>query len=291
MARMTEAVLLGSGGIPIRVRDETSQSPSGPVVVDAVKVVFAISWWAQVACGGESVMLESGTILTILPGTECFGIPLGHSRTVTLYLHSDFIAGELRWLSRKHPIVHMLERFMQGRVRLALLQLPPSALHDIVPRLVRMADLDAEDGAEFMLLSIASEIAVLVGRFSGATMSSQSGLQLGRVMPRQEVAAAVAPLRQHPDHAWSMAELAHRVSLSISQLSRLLRNQIGLSLAAYLTQVRTDRMAELLATRHISIADAARAVGWGSTVVASKAFKRRFGVSARAFAVTSRGVV
>ena len=229
-------------------------------------------------------MLEPGTILTIPPAVECLGIPRGHSRTVTLYFHPAFVAGELRWLSRKHPFVQMLHRCMQERAGLALLQLPSDAMHNVVPRLVRLADLDAEDGAEFTMLSIVSELADLVGRFSGATRSSRSGLHPGRLMPCREVAAAAALLHQHLDHAWSMYKLADQVSLSTSQLTRLFRDQIGLSPAAYLTQMRTDRMAELLATRHISIAEVARTVGWANSTVASRAFKRRFGVSPRAFA-------
>ena len=42
-----EVNLFGSGGLPVLVRDQTAQVPSGPLRVAAVKVVFVLSGWGR----------------------------------------------------------------------------------------------------------------------------------------------------------------------------------------------------------------------------------------------------
>jgi len=203
---------------------------------------------------------------------------------VSFYLQPEYLAGELRWLSPEHPLVHHLQRSVEGATGLGRLQLPLEVLGSMVPRLVRLAHLEPCAGNEFTRLSLASEIADLVGRASGTARVAPEIACSGEVLPRREIAAVMALLQQHPSYAWSVDELALRVALSSSQLSRVFRTQVGLSPAAYLRQVRADRMAELLVTRRLGIEEAAHAVGWENPVVASRIFKRRYGVSPRAFA-------
>lgn len=286
MTLLSESALFRREGVPLTVRDQTSRVPSGPVTAEAVKIVFGVSGWATIDSATDSVLLKPGSILTIPAGVECAGRPHGHARTVSFYLHSEYLAAELRWLSPQHPLVHQLQRSVRGAAELGCLQLPKQALRSMVPRLVRLAHLEPCSGNEFAMLSLASEIADLVGRLSGTARIAPQTVPPTGPMPRREIAAAIALLRQHPDYAWSVDELALRVALSSSQLNRVFRDQVGLSPAAYLRQVRADRMAELLTTRRVGIGEAAHAVGWDNPVVASRVFKRRYGVSPRAFVST-----
>lgn len=286
MAVLSETELFADAGVPLRVWDQTAVGPSGPVTAQAVKVMYVISGWGRVDSATDSALIEPGSVVTIPAGVECFGYPQGHARTVTMYVHREYLRGELRWLPRAHPLVHLLDRCVAGAPGLGRLRLPPAVLHDLAPRLVHLANLEPDSSNEFAMLAIASEVAELVGRVSGAHGASHPSLDAAPLLPRREVADAVALLRQHPDHAWSVEELARRVALSSSQLGRVFHDQLGLSPAAYLRQVRADRMAELLSTRRLGIQEAARAVGWDNPVVASRVFKRRYGVSPRTFAST-----
>lgn len=286
MMVLPESTLFGAAGIPLTVWGQNERSPCENVKAEALKVIYVISGWAEVTTATESVVVEPGTILTIPAGIECSGYPQGHTRTVTFYLQPDFLAGELQWLPREHPLVHQLRRSLHSAYGFGRLQLPEAAMRELTPQLVRLANLKPDGGNEFMTLSIASDIANTIGQVSGTTRSALLTVQSTVPVPRREVRAAVALLRENPDRPWGVDELAREVALSSSQLSRLFRDQVGLSPATYLRTVRADRMAELLASSSIGVAEAARAAGWENPTAASRAFKRRYGVSPRAYAAT-----
>jgi AraC-like DNA-binding protein len=65
----------------------------------------------------------------------------------------------------------------------------------------------------------------------------------------------------------SLARKAHR---SRSRLVRAFDATIGMSPMAFLRQMRVERMAGLLATTDLSIAEAARTVGWTDSLYASR---------------------
>ncbi len=76
-----------------------------------------------------------------------------------------------------------------------------------------------------------------------------------------------------------MAELASEVAVSRSVLDERFREVLGLSPIRYLTEWRMHLAEELLATTEISVANAARRVGYQSEEAFSRAFKREHGLS------------
>lgn len=105
-----------------------------------------------------------------------------------------------------------------------------------------------------------------------------------------QVARAVALLNSEISRSWRVEQLAAAVALSPSQLARRFRTELGISPAAYLRQLRADRMAELLASTRIPVNEAARAVGWANTTIAARAFKWRHGATPRVFAAHTRQI-
>ena len=79
---------------------------------------------------------------------------------------------------------------------------------------------------------------------------------------RGHVVTAVGVLRSRIAEPWTLNTLAHEVGLSRSQLVRAFDATVGMRPMAYLRPMRVEQMARLLASRDMSVAEAARSVGW-----------------------------
>lgn len=100
---------------------------------------------------------------------------------------------------------------------------------------------------------------------------------------RGHVAIAVRLLRARLAEPWTLSSLAEEVHLSRSQLVRAFDTTVGLSPMACLRRMRVREMARLLASTDLSIAGAARAVGWTDAKYASRCFRTHYGMSPTEF--------
>lgn len=82
---------------------------------------------------------------------------------------------------------------------------------------------------------------------------------------------------------WSVDRLAKHVGLSRTALSTRFRERVGQPPMQYLTDLRLRRAAEELAAGRPTIHDVAHRAGYDSDAAFAKAFKRRFGLSPRAY--------
>lgn len=108
---------------------------------------------------------------------------------------------------------------------------------------------------------------------TGQHIRSQRGVVHGHVV------AAVKLMRARLPEPWTLDTLAEEVHLSRSQLARSFDAVTGMSPMAYLRRMRVERMARLLASTDLSIAEAARTVGWKNQFHASQCFHAAYGVS------------
>lgn len=100
-----------------------------------------------------------------------------------------------------------------------------------------------------------------------------------RGVVRGHVVVAVKVLRERLAEPWTLDALAGEVHLSRSQLVRAFDATTGMSPMAYLRQMRVERMARLLASTDLSVAEAARSVGWRNQFHASQCFHVAYGIS------------
>lgn len=285
MELVSETDLFGADSFPLVARERIAHTPSEPTQVAAVKVVFTVSGWAAVRSSSDEVFLRAGSVLVIPSGMECRWIPAGYVRAISLYFKADYLSDQVRWLPVTHPLVHYLHRALDDDSELHKLQLRPSAMRGITPALVRLTRSRVTPRREFAMMSIASELFDTVGMQCGV---ASGRVDAARKQPRKEILAAITLLHSNMSHPWRIDELAREVAVSASHLTRLFRSDVGLSPAAFLRQLRADQMAELLATINITVSEAGAAVGWSDATLATRLFKRRFGVSPSTYAVAHR---
>ena len=281
MVVLTASELFSSQGPPLTVREQHADAPSGPVIAEAVKVIFGISGWARVSSFGDSVTLNTGTILVVPAEMACSGFPFGHARTITLYLNPEYLTDQVRWLPNAHPLVHHLHQALDGDTGLQSLQLAATSTQDLAPLLMQLARPPNNDSGFFTLLAGVAEVFDALGRLAGTRSSCAA---IADAVPSREVLTALSLLRSDLSAPWRIDSLARAVSLSTSQLTRLFRTQVGVSPGAFLNQLRADRMAELLASTHLTVGEAGVSVGWPDPAVASRSFKQRYGLAPSTYA-------
>lgn len=286
MTTLTATELFGESGVPLRAREFSIRCASDPVRAEAIKVVFSLAGWAELRSGEDRAIMRQGSIFTVPAFQRCYAIPVDHARSVVFYLHPEYLGEQLRWLPNGNPLLHHLRRSVNGIEHLQHLQVPPAAVQSLLPHLLHLARTPHRSDQELMRLTLAGTVLDTVGRFAGLRCAEAEECLPNLAAPRPEVAAAVSLMHHQVDRDWSAGDLASRVALSPSQLTRLFRSHVGMSPARYLWCLRADHMAELLATTGRSVGEAARAVGWSNPAVASRAFKRRYGISPRQFAAT-----
>ena len=237
MTLLSDVELFGRGRIPLLVRDMTAETPTGAVTAQSVKVVFTLSGWAEVQSRDETKFLTTGSILTIPPNLGCSGNPEGWVRTVTFYFRTDYLRDVLPWLSGTHPLVHLLNRALDGEERIGQLQLPEAKTQMLGLRLAQLAQFRPSLQSEFAILEGVSAVFDTVGRTAGIGIQARGGPDVAIGRPRCEVIAAASLMHAAPDYPWHVGDLAQRVALSPSQLTRLFGSQLGLSPAAYLSLI------------------------------------------------------
>lgn len=289
MIHLTDRALYGDLRLPLAVWHGIVEAPSGNVVADSAKVLFVTAGWASLTCGRETVPLQPGSIV-VIPRRMIFAVsPVGFLQGVGIYLRPDFLDAHLRWLPDSHPLMRQLRIAHRESSTAGVVDVSDHGMRTLRARLSVVAALSGAPASEFALLArvadVFDQVAFLVSYNSGVG----DGDALHRpAIPRTPVATAARLLHENLRHAWTVSELARQVAISESQLSRLFRQDLGVSPASYLWGARTDRMAELLAESDITVAEASQAVGWGRGSASGRAFKRRYGMSPRAFVAAAR---
>jgi AraC-like DNA-binding protein len=105
-----------------------------------------------------------------------------------------------------------------------------------------------------------------------------------RFVPLRSEAIHAAELeRADLAHHWSVGELAERVHLSESRLSRVFADAYGKTPMAYLTMLRVEELARLLRETDVLVGDAIGRVGWHSVSYAIRVFRAYIGVTPGAY--------
>lgn len=95
------------------------------------------------------------------------------------------------------------------------------------------------------------------------------------------VGPALRLLQHHPEHPWTVAELASAAGVSRAAFARRFTDVVGQPPMTFLTGWRLALAADLLREPGATLAAVARQVGYSTPFALSTAFKREYGVSPR----------
>jgi AraC-like DNA-binding protein len=95
------------------------------------------------------------------------------------------------------------------------------------------------------------------------------------------VGPALRLIQHHPEHPWSVAELADRAGVSRAAFAKRFTELVGEPPMAFLTDWRITLAADLLLESDVTVASVARQVGYATPFALSAAFKRERGISPR----------
>jgi AraC-like DNA-binding protein len=90
---------------------------------------------------------------------------------------------------------------------------------------------------------------------------------------------AAGLLRARLAEPWTVESLACEVALSCTHLTRLFVRHAGAPPMRYLTEIRLTEFTRLVEETDMTLARAAKSVGWNDPRVASEWFRRRFGIT------------
>lgn len=281
--------LYGGLNLPLAIWRGVIQPSCGRIVAESVHVLFVMAGLATLMCGKKSIPVRPGNVL-VMPRRLMYSVaPTGFLQGISIYLRHDFLEAHLRWTPKTHPLTQHLRLAHNDSDTAGVVDIGEHGVRAMRAKLSVLAALAGAPSSEFAILArvadVFDHVALLFpGKFA-INAPAAHGL---RTTPHAPVVFAIRALHERLDESWTVTKLAREAAISASQLSRQFRQDLGISPAAYLWNARTDRMAELLATSDISVAEASSAAGWKQSSASGRAFKRRYGMSPSVFAAAAR---
>lgn len=277
----------------------------GPVAYDCVKVIVVRDGSAVLFSEFGRKPVAVGHVIVLGANTLCGSEPEGHITTTTVYLDTDYVIDQVFWqyASLLHDRLDAQDFAATIYTEPAqILRLGESRAGMLMPWLDELVARSVEDQPvvnfhrmQALWFSIAHVIAPHIKTSPIRTSATQraatwpSSPTHRRFAPlRREAHRAAELLRADPGRRWSVVDLAEAVHLSKSQVGRVFVEAYGKSPIAYLTMLRTERMAALLRTTDTPIAMIAQEVGWNDPDFAARQFRRSVGITPSQYRAMSR---
>lgn len=290
----------------ILARTRVFHLPVGPVAYDCVKVIVVRDGSAILFSEFGLKPVTVGDVVVLGANTLCGSEPEGHITVTTVYLDTDYVIDQVFWqhvglLSDRLEAQDFAETIYTEPAQILHLGEDRSGM--LMPWLDELVSLSLDDRfAEnfYRMQALWFSVAHVIAPFIAASPIRTTSTQRARAWPtqprhrrfapiRDEARRAADLLRADPVRHWSMTDLAEELHLSKSQVGRVFVEAFGKSPIAYLTMLRTERMAGLLRTTDRPVVVIAREVGWGDPDFAARQFRRSVGVTPSKYREISRG--
>lgn len=227
--------------------------------------------------------LRPGQVLVLLPG-DWHAYRRGRGlRYFNLILGMDFINTELAW-SREDPVLAGIlwtGLAGEGGPGPQVHQLTSAKCKQLQGQLVAIRKRRREAASSANRCRVLAHVLEALAIVADGVRRARPKIEIRPV--HSAVTRAVAVIESHLDEPWTLKALAASAGLNPFYLIRLFREQTGLSPFAYLRRLRLERAAAMLMTSDARIAEIQERVGFADAAHFSRAFRRQFGLSPRAY--------
>ncbi|WP_454788731.1 AraC family transcriptional regulator [Mycolicibacterium lutetiense] len=274
----------------VRLRGDTVTrwSPTAPfrvLVPPAIRVLhIAETPELTLHIAGQPVTMDTGDMVLLARG-DAHSISHGardNPRALTgddRYSPSDHVDSDApRWLSGVFAV--------ENTVADPLLSVLPPAIviragrpgHAWLPlslQLLLAETAEPRPGAGVMISRILDLLFIHALREWSRSADTAPGWLTAAMDP--QLGPVLTAVHNDPAHPWSVTELADLARHSRSTFAERFTRLFGQSPAAYVTERRLDRAADLLRSTTTSVSKIGRAIGYTSDSAFSRAFQRRYG--------------
>lgn len=285
---------------PILARTQSAHSPIAPIAFDCLKLIIIRSGSARLFSGFGSHHVNIGDVIVLAANTLCGAEPEGWVTTTTLYLDREYVIDQVFWqYAAQFCDRHNARDFFEAHYSTPaqIVRIGEDRAGHLMPWLDELASLSLDGPqperflrAQALLFSVLDVIVP----FMTTTVGAVGGRRGSTVIPaaprhrqftplRVEARHIAQLIRDDPARQWTVPELAEAVHLSPSQLRRVFVEAFGKAPVAYLTMVRTERMARHLRSTVLPVKQIAAEVGWADADFAARQFRRGLGVTPRTY--------
>lgn len=281
-------------GSPVQVTaiEMVRRLPTMRAVFPQAKIVNVVNGACEIHTASGSTVLHAGSAIAIGAGQWCQLIPEPEVRIWTVFSDESLWRRQMAWFlpvkERVRPGVHPDDWdgtplvFHVGKASLGALEpiwRQLSLLHDGRPPLELVAARTTE--------LLAQWVSAVLPVFLTPDARTEECIEAWRPITGRltdpavvgHVGKAAGVLRARIAEPWTVASLAREVALSSTHLTRLFARHTGAPPMRYLTEIRLTEFARLIEETDMSVARAAKSVGWNDPRIASAWFRRRFGIT------------
>ncbi|WP_431841297.1 helix-turn-helix transcriptional regulator [Calidifontibacter indicus] len=281
---------------PLVARTRSFHRPVGPVAYDCVKVIVVRDGSAILFSEFGQKPVKIGDVILLGANVLCGSEPEGHITVTTVYLDTDYVLDQVRW---------QYAGFLEDRLNAQgfadtiytepaqILRLGEDRAGMLMPWLDELVSLSIDGNFVrhyYRIHALWFQIMYVVAPFIKVSPVRVSPSQRAHIRPtlprdrhfaplRADVRRAADLLRENPAQRWSLNDLAAEVHLSPSRLSSVFVDAYGKTPLAFLTMIRSERLAKCLRETDLTVTAAMHQVGWHSRSHATKLFQQYVGLT------------
>lgn len=261
-------------------------------VFSHAKIIHVVEGAVDVETSSSAHRLTPGMSLALGSARWCRLWPRARVRLWTVYVDENFLRTQMAWFlpdpTRVQVGLHPDE--WDGRPMVLTPGLSAMRLLEPVWRQMSVLD-DGTHTPEAVAIRTVELFARWVSLIVPIFLSPETrGLKLTRLQVPVNgrltdfgmvghVGRSTQILRERMNEPWTVGKLASAVALSRTHLTRLFVTYTGVPPMRFLTEIRLTEFTRLIEETELSVAAAARTVGWNDPRVGSAWFYRRFGMT------------